>query len=224
MGDIERINTNDGTDTFFNRRFKQQYRSYFGAYQESQYVYIMQGLAFYHEQHEDKQEVNVFEVGFGSGLNAFLTLLYARENKLKIYYESIDLYPVDLVDIQMFKLGEVLEDYRKYFLWLHEQPWGELRDLDESFRLKKILADWTGYQMNGMFDVVYYDAFSYDVQPQMWTEDRFKHIFEHMTSGGVLTTYASKGEIKRALRNVGFNLFRLEGAMGKRHMLRAVKP
>ncbi len=215
---IKLVPTEDGTSTFFNQSLQEHYHSLSGSYTESMHVYIESGLRFLAQS-----QITVFEVGFGSGLNALLTLIESLTRSLKIHYFTIEKYPVTEELWTKFNLPAHIEQYLNYFITLHKSPWDKDVQITGNFVLHKILGDWTQYEIQEEIDLVYYDAFSYDKQPEMWAQERFEMICRKMRPGGVLTTYAAKGVIKNNLRQAGFSVWRLPGAPGKRHMVRAIK-
>ena len=226
--DFEIVRTSDGADTIYSKQFGEHYHSTAGSLGESIYVYQKQALEYYLQLFPDKKTINIFEVGFGVGLNAFVTLVFALNKDLQINYYSIEKFPLQPAHLHDFSLGQY-QQYQPFFLQIHQVPWNQTVKIIPSFNLTKIFADWTKYDLdqileNQNIDIVYYDAFSYDTQPEMWTVEVFKKLFEKMTPGGVLTTYAAKGKIKQNLTQAGFFIERLKGAWSKRHMLRALKP
>ncbi len=215
---IKLVQTEDGTSTFFNQVLKEHYHSIHGSYTESMHVYINTGLRYI-----SRRELVVFEVGFGSGLNALLTLIESLVRGIKIHYLTIEKYPITEALWSKFILPNQIQHYRDYFLTLHRSDWNRDVHITNNFVLHKIEDDWTGYELDKALDLVYYDAFSYDKQPQMWAKDRFDMLYQNMRIGGVLTTYAAKGVIKNNMRLAGFKVERLPGAPGKRHIVRALK-
>lgn len=208
--------TKDGSQTIYIPALDEHYHSTNGAIQEAQIVYLKAALDYC-----KKDEINVFEAGFGTGLNAYLTML---ESKKKISYTSIELYPLTEKEYSSLNHHKIiLNGSEKSFLKLHKVKWGEFCNINENFRLKKINEDLTLHSFEKGYDVVYFDAFAPDVQPHLWTEDLFKKIYNSMNLGGILTTYCVKGIVKRALKSCGFKIEKLPGALGKREMLRAIK-
>ncbi len=225
--EIKIVKTQDGAATVYSSRFDEFYHSTAGSLGESIYVYQKQALEYYRTIFPQKEQIKIFEVGFGAGLNAFVTLVYALDNNVKIDYYTIEKYPLKNLDTDQFSLGDY-EMYRVFYQQLHRVPWNVATQLTENFKITKIDADWVDFDLKLFFedsqiDVVFYDAFSYDKQPEMWTVDVFRHLFKYMSPGAVLTTYAAKGEIKQNLLDAGFFIERLKGALTKRHMLRAIK-
>jgi tRNA U34 5-methylaminomethyl-2-thiouridine-forming methyltransferase MnmC len=185
---------------------------------ESRHVFIEAGL----RQHE-KAPLAVLEVGFGTGLNALLTLLEAEKAGRHVYFESVDPYPVDFSTAGALNFPDVLGVDKQLFLELHRCEWSSAVALTPCFTLRKIRANLLCYSPSECFDVVYFDAFSPETQPELWTAEVFSRIYSSLNSSALLTTYSSKGLVKQNLRAAGFTVQRLPGAGGKRHMLRAAK-
>ena len=224
----------DGSHTLFVPALNEHYHSTRGAIQESLHVYIETGL------HQcDKREINLLEIGFGTGLNALLTLLDAGHDVehnvgpgvgnsvKKIHYTAIERYPIELGDAERLNYSELLVPARKdLFSRLHISPWEEWVEITPNFRLKKVHMDVSRldeFQPEELFDVIYYDAFAPDKQPVMWTRDIFNRLFALSNDGAVLTTYCAKGAVRRMLQAAGNRVERLPGPPGKREILRAVK-
>lgn len=212
------IITSDGSNSLINKELNETYHSTHGAVQESMHVFIENGL-----RKCAKQQISIFEVGFGTGLNAFLTLLEAEKRGIFIHYTTIELFPIEK---PLWSLLNFADNYAKeqknQFYHLHSCSWGTDNIITEHFTIRKIQADFTNYQPDKNFDLIFFDAFSPEKQPSLWTVDRFSMLARHCNPGAILTTYCSKGIVKQALRNAGFTVERLRGAPGKRHMLRAV--
>lgn len=220
MYQSEIITTADGSGTIFIPVLKEQYHSVNGAVTESRHVYISNGLhCFCH-----KQELTILEVGFGTGLNALLTAEYAINNRIAVTYFGVEKYPLGSE-----LLGKL--DYGKYagsegahlFRMIHESKWGEVTRIHSLFKLKKLQGDFLDYGWEEDIgpDLVYFDAFGPDKQPEMWTEEVFRRLSVHMAEGGILVTYSAKGEVRRRLKSAGFKTERLPGPPGKREMIRA---
>lgn len=208
--------TDDGSATLRHPVFGDTYHSTRGALGESQHVFITNGLAM-----TDKQLVRILEVGFGSGLNAWQSLCYGKENGIIIDYTAIELYPVEPDTV--VALGYTLNPL---FLEMHAAPWGGKHILTDDFCITKYNADLTAEDSawsNRVYDIIYFDAFAPDTQPEMWSAEVFGKLYEVLDNGGILVTYSAKGSVKQALREAGFIVRRLPGALGKRHMLRAEK-
>jgi len=216
------ITTEDGSHSIYVPELNEHYHSTFGAIQESNHVFIEYGLK---EILKSKTSIRVFEMGLGTGLNVFLTLLYAIDHPIAIRYTAIEAYPLEpeilkrLNYIKMIKKGTLEND----FVTIHSSPWEEWNRLYEKFFFKKHQTSLLDYQSIEKFDLVYFDAFAPDVQPELWTREVFEKIFDSMDYDGILVTYCCKGEVKRNLKSVGFSLEKLPGPPGKREILRARK-
>lgn len=205
--------TDDGSATLRSPVFGDFYHSQRGAVGESRHVFVEAGFAA-----SLSNPARILEAGFGTGLNAWLTLLEAARRGRTVEYTGVELYPVP-ADIAA-ELGYT-EDER--FMAMHRAGWGREERITDDFTLTKLNADLTKSEIRGIFDVVYYDAFAPETQPEMWRAELFVKICDAMPSGGILVTYSAKGDVRRALQGAGFEVEKLPGALGKRHMLRAVK-
>jgi tRNA U34 5-methylaminomethyl-2-thiouridine-forming methyltransferase MnmC len=166
----------------------------------------------------NSSSIKVLEMGFGTGLNAWLTLEEAQRTGRAVEYTAVELYPVPEETA-----AKLVYTPDKRFMAMHRAPWGERTEIDERFGLQKLNIDLASTVVPGSFDLVYWDAFAPDTQPELWTAEIFARIFETMSPGGILVTYSSKGDVRRALQAAGFKVEKLPGALGKRHMLRAQK-
>lgn len=211
--------TEDGSHTLFVASIDESYHSTHGAVQESRHIFIEAGL-----KKCNKSEIKVLEIGFGTGLNAFLTMLEAEKNGKIIDYTSLEKFPVPVT--QALKLNypeELSPKNRTCFEQMHVSLWNDKIQISKPFSLQKIETDFTHYNFSGMYDVVYFDAFSPEKQPEMWTEDLFKKLFTHCNQGAIMTTYCAKGIVRRAMQAAGFQVERLAGPPGKREILRGLK-
>lgn len=218
MNKIQR--TSDGSHTLYSERFKEHYHSTHGAMQESMHIFIRNGL----EAHAPKKSINIFEVGFGTGLNAFLTLLFSTHEQQEIRYESIEQYPVNQETVKKLNFAtNMSKREQEMFSSLHSAEWDKWVNLFPGFSFKKNQKDFTDFAPEGMYDIIYFDAFSPEVQPELWEQDLFNKLYEKSNSEAILTTYSSKGIIRRRLIEAGFNVEKIPGPPGKREILRAVK-
>ena len=215
----ELILTSDGSHSLFVPEIDECYHSTHGAVQESRHIFIEAGLKQCH-----KPEIRVLEIGFGTGLNAFLTLLEAERSEKQINYTSLELFPVEHHIALKLNYPDILApEKRQIFNQMHTCAWDEEIQLTPFFRLNKLKTDFTEFVFNKNFDVVYFDAFSPEKQPEMWTNKLFEKIYDHCRPGAVLTTYCAKGIVRRALQDSGFKVERLQGPPGKREILRGSK-
>lgn len=216
--------TRDGSHTLLNAEFDETYHSRNGAWEESLYVFVRQGLE-YRLRQKLQACLCIFEMGFGTGLNALLSLQYAHEHNQKIAYYSIESRPLSLALIHQLNYTERLTDTdRTYFIQLHEVAWNQTVTISPFVSLHKIQLPFQQLQTLPAADLVFYDAFAPDKQPELWSKPVFEKLFQAMNPGAVWVTYSAKGQIRRDLKDVGFNVERLPGPPMKRHMLRAEKP
>lgn len=210
--------TADGSCTLYREEIDETYHSTHGAIQESEHVFINAGL-----KRCTKKEISILELGFGTGLNAYLTYIFTNENQnLKIFYTAIEKFPIDHELVMQLNYTK-FKGNDQIFNQLHLCEWGKALKISENFFIEKIKTDFTGYNHKKNYDLIYFDAFSPDKQPEMWTEDIFRELYLHSNSGAILTTYCAKGDVRRAMKAAGFNVERLSGPPGKREMLRATK-
>ena len=214
---IEIQTTADGSSTLYRPDIDEHYHSTNGAVTEAEHVYIQHGLFG-----TENRPLSVLEIGFGTGLNAILTYIAAECSYLPITYTTCELYPLPIETIKQLHYN-LPDTATKLFNELHTCPWNTPYAVSPHFTFTKIQTDLTQLPLTGQYDVVYFDAFAPDKQPEMWTEAIFRHIYEKTTPGGVLVTYCAKGAIRRMLQSVGFTTQRLPGPPGKREMLRATK-
>jgi len=217
----ELIITGDGSTTLFVRDLNEHYHSTFGAITESGVVFIDAGLK---PVLKNADWINVLEIGFGTGLNALLSFLAATGKT--IHYTTIEAFPVDQNIIATLNFA----DFHKYenagtiFGLLHQVPWETEQIIADQFYIIKLHSKIEDVVLpDGHFDLVYFDAFGPEVQPELWTEEIFSKIGKSMKRGGILTTYSAKGQIRRNLRSAGFTVEKLPGPPGKRHITRATK-
>ena len=217
----EVILTNDGSHTLYLPEMKEQYHSLNGAITESKHVYVDKGFL-----HCKLQNPVLFEVGFGTGLNALLTALHAEKIKKNCLFYTIEKYPLDKKIIKELNYGQIIsEQAQTIFNKLHESEWNKIIPVNDYFNLFKIEADLTTFLFNKipLFNIIYFDAFGPDKQPDIWTPDIFKKIAGQTSSGGIIVTYSAKGEVRRQLNMAGFTMERLSGPPGKKQMLRGIK-
>ncbi len=209
----------DGSHTLFVPDLGEHYHSLHGAVQESMHVFIREGLLY-----SRLREAEVFEVGFGTGLNALLTLKSVMEQGISVRYFSLEKYPLRREEWSRLNYAEIFPAMMKGIpAVIHECPWNEDCEIYPGFILHKIRADLKTYTFNISPNLVYFDAFSPDVQPGLWSPEIFAGIYSAMRPGGILTTYSAKGSIRRILEACGFRTEKVKGPPGKREMLRAAK-
>lgn len=211
--------TLDGSHTIYIPELDEHYHSTNGAVQEAQHIYISKAYNF-----STVQNPVVFEVGFGTGLNALLTALEAVRTRRKTLYVAIEKYPVAQEEWSVLNYPHIIgENSVSLFSALHLAEWDRVVEVSPYFSLKKIHADITDFPEIPMTDVIYFDAFAPNKQASMWSTEIFNFLFEHTSPNGVLTTYCAKGDVRRMLQSVGYTVERTDGPPGKREMLRGVK-
>ncbi|WP_423127803.1 tRNA (5-methylaminomethyl-2-thiouridine)(34)-methyltransferase MnmD [Gaoshiqia sp. Z1-71] len=209
------IHTEDGSHTLYVPEIKEHFHSIHGAVQESKHVFIENGL-----QQCPKDELTILEIGFGTGLNALLTLMY-KGPKI-IHYFGIEKYPLAENEFKRLNYPEQLgENLKGPFLKIHECLWNQAIAIVPGFQLTKVEADLPDFDFSELppIDLIYFDAFAPDKQPEMWQEAIFAKIAQNTVSGGRFVTYCAKGEVRRALIRCGFKMQRLPGPPGKKEML-----
>lgn len=207
--------TKDGSSTLYSARFDQHYHSIHGAVQESQYVFLDMGL----KAIGGMEPIRILEMGFGTGLNAFMT---CQQTNRAVHYVSLEAFPLSQEEVRDLNYGKLLED-AETFQRIHDASWEEIVSITDQFSLNKhhiALEDFPG---TTDIDLVYWDAFAPGSQPELWTEEVFRRVYSWMSPGGILTTYSAKGDVRRALIAAGFHIEKLPGPPGKREMLRATR-
>lgn len=217
----EFIITEDGSHTLHVPELNEHYHSTHGAVQESRHVYIdaalKPALAIF-------SEIHLLEIGFGTGLNALLTMM-ATAGGTPVFYTGIEAYPLNAEESAMINYPEQLNQNRDIFLLLHQSPWNNgFAEIQQGFLLEKLQARLQDVILsNDKYNTVYFDAFAPSIQPELWEKSIFEKIYHAMAFEGILTTYSSKGSVRRTLQEVGFSVERIPAPAGKREMLRARK-
>lgn len=216
----EIIITSDGSSTIHLPEWNEQYHSKHGAIQEAIHVFINSGLSLF-----SNQKINILEIGFGTGLNSFITYLEAPKMNLEVNYVGIEAYPVIPEEIEKLNYVDELKatEFKSVFNEMHLQDWEAKKEISTKFYLTKRKQFFNEIKVVNSFDLIYFDAFGARVQPELWTEEIFKIMFDALKTGGVLVTYSAKGSVRRAMQSVGFLVEKLPGPPGKREMLRAKK-
>ncbi|MDP4270183.1 MAG: tRNA (5-methylaminomethyl-2-thiouridine)(34)-methyltransferase MnmD [Bacteroidota bacterium] len=212
--------TKDGSHTLFVPAMNEHYHSVNGALQESMHVFIDAGL-----RKVEVEKISVLEIGFGTGLNAFLTLLESEKLQKEIHFTSLELYPLPENIYSKLNYGEIIAPEKAgLFTKLHQAEWEKSCEITPLFHLQKKKADLCQYDFGDeIYDLIYFDAFAPDKQPEMWHPELFQKLSDHTNPGGILTTYCAKGVVRRAMQAAGYSVERLQGPPGKREMLRATK-
>jgi tRNA U34 5-methylaminomethyl-2-thiouridine-forming methyltransferase MnmC len=213
--------TKDQSHTLYNSELNETYHSRNGAVEEAAYVYLKQGLEFIASK---QKELNVLEIGFGTGLNAILTLQKATQWGITCHYQSLETFPlpIELIN-QLNYLQYINPAYQTLFTQMHQCAWNLNQVINPNFQLHKIAQSIHQFYTHARFDLIYFDAFGPDKQTDMWTPKVFEKMYQLTSTQGILVTYSAKGEVKRTLKAVGYEVERLPGPPRKRHMLRAIK-
>lgn len=217
----EIIITQDGSTSIYVPELDETYHSKFGAIQEAKHVFIKNGLDLF----EDGSEISILEIGLGTGLNALITMLEAEKRNLKINYVGVEAYPIPFDEISQLNYVTQLNSSEKKddFEKMHQTNWEEEIVINSNFRITKRKQFFTDISDENTFDLIYFDAFGFTVQPDLWNEAIFEIMFKALKNRGVLTTYACRTSVKNAMQFAGFQTLKLPGAPGKREMLRALK-
>lgn len=219
----ELVITKDGSPTLFVAELNEHYHSIHGALQEALHVFIQAGVQALLEK--GHSEINLFEVGFGTGTNALLTEEFASDNNIKIRYESLEAYPLSQEEATAFAKSLKLSETRHaLFVQLHKAEWDKEVEINKNFSLLKRHARLEEYDIESAADLIYYDAFAPNAQAYLWEKEIFEKMYAQLKPGAMLVTYCAKGVVKRTLKAVGFEVESIPGPPGKREMTRAYKP
>lgn len=216
----EIIKTLDGSTTIHLKEWDECYHSKHGAIQEAKHVFIKNGLSLFKDR-----PVAILEIGFGTGLNAFITFLEAIGKKQKIDYVGVEAYPVNAEEVLAMNYVEELNalEFHNIFETMHKTEWNYKVEICDQFSLTKRKQFFDEINDFETFDLIYFDAFGYRVQPELWSTDIFQKMYNSLKPNGVLVTYAARGVVKRSMIEVGFTVEKLAGPPGKREMFRAFK-
>lgn len=216
------IQTADGTSSVASALYDATYHSSHGALTESMHVFINEGLKA-HQLHSSNPSIRIFEMGFGTGLNALLSLIHSREQKISIHYEAVELHPMnqDLIS-QLNYHDHILEASRKDILSLHQKA-DELIQIDDYFKLQVHQTSLEEYNPTAQFDIIYYDAFGPGAQPELWELEILTKVVQLLLPGGLLITYCAQGAFKRHLRSLGLEVVGRPGPPGKREITQGWK-
>jgi tRNA U34 5-methylaminomethyl-2-thiouridine-forming methyltransferase MnmC len=216
----EIIKTLDGSTTIHLKEWDECYHSKHGAIQEAKHVFIKNGLSLF-----DDKPVSILEIGFGTGLNAFFTFLETNSKQQNINYVGVEAYPVDANEVlQMNYVAELgALEFENIFEKFHKSEWNRKTEISTDFSLTKRKQFFDEIDDLEIFDLIYFDAFGYRVQPELWSTEIFQKMYNSLKPNGVLVTYAARGVVKRSMISVGFTVEKLAGPPGKREMFRATK-
>ena len=213
--------TDDGSHTIYLPEMDEHYHSVHGAIQESLHIYIEQGLL-----QTTKKELSVLEIGFGTGLNAYLTYGIAKKENILIHYTCMEKYPLNESEFTTLNYpNNIFSEHLHIFNQMHLAEWNKMIPISQEFKLEKLNADLLTFEFNEIpqFDLVYYDAFAPGKQPEMWTENILHKVASTVKPNGILVTYCAKGSVRRALSEAGFTMERIPGPKGKKEILRGKK-
>jgi len=220
---MEFVKTADGSKTLYHEQVGEHYHSKHGAQQESVHVFLNTGLRYWLEK-EGKESVSVLEIGFGTGLNFLLTADYAEKNQIQLNYVGIEAFPLEASLIKESDYNQYIsEDIWDAFIFKYPDSFKSKVDINDLIKLEIIHKKVMDFHTQELFDVIYFDAFAEIHQPEMWTPETLSHVCQFLKPGGVFVTYAITGNLKRAMKAIGFSIEKAPGAPGKREMLRATK-
>lgn len=224
MSKPELVVTGDGSHSLYVEELNEHYHSTHGAIQESVHVFIEAGFADYVNRAKDTSVVKILEVGFGTGLNAFLTAIESEKTQQKTAYTSYEAYPISIDVVNTLNYPALISIAKiELFKALHIAEWENTVLISPYFQLQKIHGKVESTLNEPRFNIIYFDAFAPEKQPELWTEELFQRMFDVLENNGRLVTYCAKGVVKRTLKKVGFLVESLPGPPGKREMVRAIK-
>ncbi|MCH1613878.1 MAG: tRNA (5-methylaminomethyl-2-thiouridine)(34)-methyltransferase MnmD [Flavobacteriales bacterium] len=222
MNNLHFKQTADGSSTLYNSLVDEHYHSIHGALNESIHVFINKGFLDFVDLFKPVKNLNILEIGFGTGLNCILTFKESLKLNIFLNYTSLEPYPLEMkiIDNLNFNLDSKQLDV---FKLIHQSFWGKAVEINKQFSLEKYKLELKDFNTNKFYDIIYFDAFAPNKQPELWKVDVFSKLFNLTSNNGVLVTYCAKGQVRRDLEKVGYFVERLEGPPGKREMLRATK-
>ena len=219
-----KIITKDGSSTFRIDRLKESYHSIHGAVTESNFIYVNEGFNFWNLQNPNKT-CRILELGYGTGLMTYLTLLEASKKRKKVVFTSLEAFPLTNVEIEILGYNNLFQDSNTTidFNTFSQLSWDKLVLPTNFFKLTKKQIRFEDFNSQTSFDLIYYDAFGAHAQPELWNYECMKKCFDLLSNKGVWVSYCAKGSVRRGLNEAGFSTQRLPGPPGKREMLRAIK-
>ena len=218
------ISSFDGSDSVYSKKYNSNYHSIHGAIEESTHVFISAGLYYHYLKH--KKQISIFEMGFGTGLNALLTLLEANRFDLKIDYQCVECDPISedmaraLNYCEQLKLNDIDTEA---FINFHTSSWHTPLLINDNFKFTKFRTELENFSFESKYDIIYFDAFDPNCQPDLWSLYIHRQLFNTLYSKGTLVTYCSQGAFRRSLKEIGYSIEILNGPSKKREMIRAVK-
>lgn len=214
------ITTNDGSHSIHVPELNEQYHSVHGAIQEARHVFLKMGLDEF--IHHNKLPIHVFELGFGTGLNALLASQWAKINKQFLYYTSVEKYPISKDEFQRLNYGDIIGE-KDLYKNITSCNWNEFVQISNKFKLRKLEIDIIEDNIPDGFDIIFFDAFAPKKQPKLWEVSIFEKMFSILNSRGFLVTYCCQGQARRNMISAGFSVEKVQGPPGKREMLKAKK-
>lgn len=214
--------SSDGSKTLYWEEYDETYHSIHGAKTESEHVFIQSGLNYYLNTSNTKQ-LSVFEMGFGTGLNTILSYLFSIKNNLHIQYETLEAFPLQKHEYECLDYSSLLKINKQIVYNFHECKWNQPNTICPNFKFTKWNTTIQEFTTNNKFDVIFYDAFAPSSQPELWTKEIFQFLYQLLNKKGILVTYCAKGQVKRDLKEVGFQVEAIPGPPRKREITRAKK-
>ena len=212
--------TADGSPTLYSQKFDAHFHSLHGARQESQHVFVKEGLNYFLRVNPSSS-VEILEFGMGTGLNVLLTYNYAQKHKIRINYTTLEAYPLDSEILNELDFG--VDKTQQILTEIHNLPWNQECEISSLFRLTKIMTLFENYQSGKRYDIIYFDAFAPSCQPHLWEKEMLTIVFNSLKKGGIIVTFSVKGSFRRTLDEIGFQVEKIPGPPGKREMTRATK-
>jgi tRNA U34 5-methylaminomethyl-2-thiouridine-forming methyltransferase MnmC len=224
MSELKIIVTEDGSHSLYNADLNETYHSFHGAVQESKHVFIKEGLDYLKSEQGLKQ-INVLEVGFGTGLNALLALEWANENEIKVNFTTLEPFPLKAELYQQLNYAQFIsgESVQERFLALHDAPWEVMHSQGALFSIFKTEQRLQDFEAVNKFNVIFFDAFAPSKQSEMWELSILSLVLVGLADNGVLVTYCAQGQLKRDLKSLDMDVQTLSGPPGKKEMVRAIK-
>lgn len=225
MPKVEIIETKDGSSSLYLPEMDETYHSTHGALTEALYVFLDKALEAYLSAFPEKKKIRILEIGFGTGLNAWLTAIHVKGKDYQVEYSSLEKFPVsEEVVSKLNYTKDRSEDEKNLFAQVHDVVWNQPVQIHEGFTLEKVEKDVFDFPIKpDQFDVIYFDAFAPSKQPEMWSLEVLQKMYDCLSEGGVFSTYCAQGQFKRDLKSVGFQLESLDGPPGKKEMTRGFK-
>ncbi len=222
MSSVKIITTSDGSHSLFNEELNETYHSVHGAIQESLHVFIQSGLTYFFERFNPKN-ISILEIGFGTGLNALLTVQAAKQFSLSFQYKTLEAFPLEEEVWAKLNYTDTL-NLKEYFDSLHRVAWEEEHSILPNFQFQKHHIKLQDIALSpSSFDIIFFDAFAPNKQPELWEIGMLKKVTDALSANGVFVTYCAKGQLKRDLKSLGLTVETIPGPPGKKEMVRAVK-